>query len=220
MALASHVCGWCTRWDLFALLAKLENNNMEAMLAKPISFDSDIRQQDKYQAGGMTISNISASHVVPSKQTTLHWLDEVRMSEREKKKHQTNKWEVKRNRDLVSVQEVLCAAAPSSIPALFYSNGALWWKNVKWSRFCEHHLAARALIAPITPLTFLPAYYTMLVHLTLRSAGGRSIRDTHNGASFNLTMRTLQTLTTTKAHMQMNQVITQWKQRACKIYLM
>lgn len=78
------------------LLAKPENN-MEVLPAKPISFDSDSRQQDEYQAGGMTISNISASHVVPFKQTTLHWLDGVRMSE----KKITNKWEVKRNWDLV-----------------------------------------------------------------------------------------------------------------------
>lgn len=71
--------------------------------------------------------------------------------------------------------------------------------------------------ARITPLTFLPAYYTGLVHLTLCSAGGRSIRDTHNGASFNLTVRTSQTLTTAKVNMQMSRVITKRKQHACNI---
>lgn len=118
---------------------------------------------------------------------------------------QLNKTHKRKKRDLASAQEGLCAPfLPCSLLYLsscsLHSPGGLWWKNVKWSRFCEHHLAACALIAPITSLTFLPAYYTTVVHLTLCSAGGKSIRATHNGSSFYLTMRTLQPLTTTKAN--------------------
>lgn len=59
----------------------------------------------------------------------------------------------------------------TSLPALSVPPGALWWKNAKWSCFCEHHLAAPALIAPITSLTSLPTYYTTVAHLTLCSTG-------------------------------------------------
>lgn len=82
----------------------------------------------------------------------------------------------------------------------------LWWKNVKWSRFCEHHLAARALIAPITSLTFLPAHYTTVVPLTLCTAGGESRRATHNGTcpppSLFPRLKKVWILTTTRANLE------------------
>lgn len=101
---------------------------------------------------------------------------------------------------------------PTSLPVLSIPPEAFGEKNVKWSRFCEHHLAARSLIAaPLTSLTLLPAHYITAAPWTFCSAGGESRRATHynrpmnkkkkmkNWKSLNST-----TLTTTRAIVWVN----------------
>lgn len=96
-------------------------------------------------------SNMSASNVVQAKQDKILKIELVRGNNVRRRG---------RDWDLVSVQgRVSCAPTPSSLtslPTLSVSPRSLFAekkKNVKWSRFCEHHLAARALIAPITHLS-------------------------------------------------------------------
>lgn len=99
-----------------------------------------------------------------------HWLSGRRLNARQVKKR---KKEIPKNiypswYMSISVQSFLHRSL-LHLPLTTFSipPGALWWKNGKWSRFCEHHLAARTLIAPITSLTFLPTYKNILVHKAL-----------------------------------------------------
>lgn len=81
------------------------------MPAKPISFDSDMRREAKYQTGWMsiavTISNRSASNVVP-----IRTKRNKRLAVWVKKKIKGKK------RDVASAQEGLCAPISSSFTSL------------------------------------------------------------------------------------------------------
>lgn len=102
--------------------------------------------------------------------------------------------------------------ASPPLPVLSIPPEAFGEKNVKWSRFCEHHLAARSLIAaPLTSLTLLPAHYITAVPWTFCSAGGESRGATHYNRPLNKKKRmkhleslNSRTLTTTRANVWVN----------------
>lgn len=103
----------------------------------------------------VTISSISISNIAQAKYETAHRLDclgrSLRLAWCQKQKEKSSRHPGGSLRTHSSPITHF-----STLP--FHPPRALWWKKkkAKWSRFCEHHLAAHALIAPITSLTSQP----------------------------------------------------------------